>query len=77
MDYTSLVHVVDRVEHLMEEEAAGVLTHGPHRLAEVKEETSLDELHDDEDEVLDDTARGLKHLPGIAILTHADDALVL
>jgi len=40
----------------MEEEPTGVLAHGAHVLAEVEEEATLDELHDDEDEVVDDAA---------------------
>lgn len=43
----------------MEEEPSGVFSHGAHGLAEVEEESTLDELHDDEDKVVDDTAAGL------------------
>ena len=61
----------------MKEEAAGVLTHGAHCLAQIKEETTLDEFHDDEDEVLDDATRGFQDLASVTIVVHVDNAVVL
>lgn len=71
------VHVLDRFDHLVKEEAASVFTHGAHVLAEVEKKTSLDELHDDEDEAVNDAAGRLHDLTSVAILVHFDDALVL
>ena len=50
------VHVLHSVQNLVEEEPSGVFSHGPHCLAKVKEESSLDKLHDNEDKVVNDSA---------------------
>ena len=77
MDNSATVHILDGVEHLMQEKSACVLPHWAHSLAEVKEETSLNELHDDVDEVVNDATAGLDDLAGISILIHVDNARVL
>jgi len=46
-------------------------------LAEVEEEATFDELHDDVDEVLNYAARRLVDLACITVLVHADDSLML
>ena len=61
----------------MEEVPSSVLTHGTHGLTEVEKETALDELHNDIDEVVNDTTARLDDLAGVAILVHVDNAGVL
>jgi len=54
MDASEIVHVVKGSDHLGHKEATGILAHGTHGLTKVKEEASLNVLHDDEDEVVND-----------------------
>ncbi len=61
----------------MKEESSCVFAHGTHGLAQVEEKATLDKLHDNVDKVLNDTARWLDNLTGVAILVHANDASVL
>ena len=61
----------------MEEEPSGVFAHRAHGLAKVEEKTTLNKLHNNEDQVVDDATRGLDYLAGVAVLNHADDATVL
>lgn len=77
VNHASGVHEVDRLKHLMEEEAASIFTHRAHSLAKVEEEATLDEFHHDEDKVFNDAARRLHNLTSIAIFVHVDDALML
>jgi len=77
MDAAEVVHVLNCVNHLLHEEAARVLSHGAHGLAQVKEETARDVLHHDEDKVADHTARGLDHLSSIAEVHHSNDATMV
>lgn len=77
VDTPKVVHVVDRVDQLLHEEAAGVLAHRAHGLAEVEEETAGHVLHHDEDEVGDDAARWLYDLAGVSEVNHSDDAGVV
>ena len=77
MDATQVVHVLEGFDHLRHEEATRVLAHGAHGLAQVEQEAALDVLHNDEDQVGDDTAAGLDHLAGVTEVHHADDAAVV
>ena len=77
VDNPATVHVLERVQHLVQEEPTRVLSHGSHGLAEVEKEAALDELHDDVDEVFDDAAAGLDDLAGVAVLVHVDDSRML
>ena len=61
----------------MKEKSACVLAHCSHGLAEVKEESALDEFHHDVDEVVNDASGRLNDLSSITILVHVDDSLVL
>ena len=61
----------------MEEEASCVLSHGSHGLAEVKEKSTLDKFHHDEDEIVNNTARWLEYLTCITILIHVNDSNML
>jgi len=56
MHASEVMHIFDSVNHLVHEEAPIVFSHCSHSLAEVKEEASLDILHDDEYQVGDNTA---------------------
>jgi len=71
------VHKINGIEHLMKEESSSVFAHRTHGLAKVEEKTTLDKLHNNEDQVVDDATRGLDDLAGVAVLNHADDAIVL
>ena len=71
------VHKINGIEHLMEEEPSGVLSHRAHGLAKVEEKTTLYKLHNNEDQVVNDATRGLDDLAGVTVLNHADDATVL
>jgi len=62
MDYSAAVHVLNCVEHLVEEIPSRVLAHWAHSLAKVEKKAALDELHGDEDEVVNDTTAGLDDL---------------
>ena len=77
MDHSAAVHVIDWVEHLVQEKPSSVLTHGAHGLAKVEKKATLDELHNDVDEVVNDAAAGLDDLSWVTILIHVDDARVL
>ena len=77
VDDSAAVHVLDGVKHLVEEESACVLSHSAHSLAEVEEKAALDELHNDVDEVVDDTATGLDYFACISVLIHVDDTSML
>ena len=77
MDNSLVMHIFQRVEKLMQEESAGVLAHLTHGLAQVEEETALDELHDDEDEVVDDATGWFDDLSSVAVFVHTDDAEVV
>lgn len=77
VDNFSLMHIIGGVEHLHQEEPSGVFSHGAHHLAEVEQETTLYELHDDVDEVGDDPSGGLDDLSGVAVVSHADDAAMV
>jgi len=77
MDAPEVVHVLKSVKHLSHKEAACVLAHGSHGLAQVEEETAGDVLHHDEDQVADNAARGLDDLAGISEIHHSDDSCVL
>lgn len=71
------VHVLHGVEHLVSEEATGVLSHGSHVLAHVEEQAALDEFHDEVDHVVDDAAAWLLNDALVAVLGEADDTGVL
>lgn len=77
VDDPAAVHIVDRVQHLVEEEPSSILAHGTHSLAEVEKETALNELHNNVDEVVNDATARLDDLTGVAILVHVDYACVL
>jgi len=77
MHAPEVVHVLQGVDHLGHKEAARVLAHRPHGLAEVEEETTRDVLHHDEDKVADNAAGRLDDLAGISEIHHADDSYVL
>jgi len=62
MDHSATVHVLNCIEHLVEEVPSRVLTHWAHSLAKVEKKATLDELHGYEDEVVNDTTAGLDDL---------------
>jgi len=77
MHAAEVVHVLNCVDHLAHKEAASVLSHSSHGLAQVEEEASGNVLHNDEDEVADNTAGWLHHLAGISEVIHADNSSVV
>ena len=77
MNHLLSVAIVHHIKKLSGEVAARVFTHGAHGLAQIKKETASDELHDDEDQVVDDAAGGLYDLAWVAEVKHVDDAWVL
>jgi len=72
-----VVHVVERVNHLVHEEAASIFSHRAHGLAQVEEQAPLDVLHHNEDQVGDNPSRRLDHLAGVSEILHSDDAVVV
>ena len=68
-----LMHVVDGVEELGDEEATSVLPHRAHRLAKVKKQSAGHVLHHNVNEVADVAAAWLDHLARVAVAEHADD----
>ena len=62
---------------MQKEEPSCVFSHGAHRLAEIEQETTLHELHNDVDEVLDDSSTWLDDLSGITVVVHLDNACVV
>lgn len=74
MDYPACVHVLNCFHHLHQEEPSGVFAHRPHRLTEVKQESTLHEFHHDEDQVVNNATRRLEYLPSVAVVDHSDDA---
>ena len=74
---SSSVNVVHGVEHLMQEEAASILAHRSHRLHKIEEDPALHKLHDDEDNVRDDSSRWLNHFSLVTILVHLDYSVVI
>lgn len=74
---SEIVHVVKGSDHLGHKEATGILAHGTHGLTQVKEEASLNVLHDDEDEVVNDATWWLDDLSGITEVHHADDSAMI
>jgi hypothetical protein len=77
MHAAEVVHVVEGVDHLGHEEAASIFSHGTHGLAQVEEETSLDILHHDEDQVADDATWWFDYLASISEITHSDNSTML
>jgi len=77
VDNSVRVHVLNGVKHLVCEEPSGVLAHLAKTLADVEKETALHVVHDQVDHVVDDTAGGFLNDALVAVLDHADDALVL
>lgn len=61
----------------MREEATNVFAHRSHRLANVEEETTSDQLHHEVNHIVDYAAGWLLNLTLIAILDQLDDAGVL
>ena len=62
MDHSAAVHILNCVEHLVEEIPSRILAHWAHSLAKVEKKAALNELHCDEDEVVNYTAAGLNDL---------------
>ena len=62
---------------MQKEEPSCVFSHGAHILADVEQETTLYELHDDVDEVADDSTAGLVDRALITVVGHTDDAAVV
>jgi len=76
--YTSqFMHVLDSVQKLEHHEATGVLAHACHALAEVEEETTLDILHHDEHQVIDNATGGFYDLTRVAEVKHSYDTHVI
>lgn len=76
VDYFFIMHVFERVKQLCEEEPASVFSHLSHKLAQIKKETSLDVLHNNEDQVVNDAATRLDNNSGIAVVVHSNDSSV-
>jgi len=72
-----VVHILNCVKQLLHEEAACVLSHGAHGLAEVEEEATRDVLHHDEDKVGNNTARRLHNLTRVSEVHHSDNSYVI
>lgn len=62
MHDSQLVHILDTVEHLNCEEPTDIFAHGGHKLTQVEEKATLDELHHDVDDVSDNATTGFKNL---------------
>ena len=67
MDNSLSVHLLDSVKHLVHEEPSCIFSHSSQVLAEVKEESALDILHNDVDKVADDAAGALDYLALVSI----------
>lgn len=77
VDHALAVQVLKSIKHLVREEAACILAHGTHQLAEVEKKSTIDVLHDDVDQVINDTGRWLDNGTLVTELEHVDNALML
>lgn len=75
-DVAALVHVLEDVDHLVEEEPANVLAHGPVLLAESEHGAAWNVLEDEVHEVVYSAAGGLDDLPLDASFDLVDNAFV-
>ena len=48
MAASEVMHVIDRLDHLVHEEASSIFSHRAHGLTQVEEEASLHVFHHDE-----------------------------
>ena len=77
MNHAFAVHVIQRIEHLVQEEPTSIFAHGAHSLAQIEEESSLNELHHNKDKVFDDSAGWFHNCPCITIFMHLDNSKVV
>ena len=77
MNDSHLMHVVDGVKKLRDEESASIFTHGAHCLTQVEEKATRDILHGDVDQVGDSTAGGLDNFATVTEALHGDHVLMV
>ena len=72
-----VMHIFEGVQHLTKEESAGVFPHCAHSLAQIEEEATLDEFHDDEDKVVNHTTGWFNDLSSVTVLVHSDNSAMV